>query len=119
MQFHPRDIGTLLIGYPEGAVIYSFSQNKPLKFFQYEVPRGAPGGDPDVASPREMRRPRLTHAIWHPTGTFILTAHDDSSLVSGIREMAVLWKPGQSRTRESICRTVYNQAPELVMVPDL
>lgn len=43
MQFHPRDIGTLLIGYPEGAVIYSFSQNKPLKFFQYEVPRGAPG----------------------------------------------------------------------------
>lgn len=29
----------------------------------------------------EVRHPRLTHALWHPTGTFILTAYDDSSLV--------------------------------------
>lgn len=89
MQFHPKDIGTLLIGYSEGAVIYSFKQNMALKFFQYEVPRGAPGGDGDPAVVNETRHPRLTHAIWHPTGTFILTAHEDSSLV--------VWDPRDGR----------------------
>jgi hypothetical protein len=89
MQFHPRDIGTLLIGYSEGAVIYSFKQNKATKFFQYEVPRGAPGGDADPATVNQVRQPRLTHALWHPTGTFILTAHEDSSLV--------IWDPRDGR----------------------
>lgn len=31
----------------------------------------------------------LTHAIWHPTGTFVLTAHQDSSLV--------FWDPNDGR----------------------
>lgn len=93
MQFHPRDIGTLLIGYTEGAALFSFKQNKPTKFFQYEVPRGAPGGLSDLAGPHEVRRPRLSHAIWHPTGTFILTAHDDSSLV--------FWDPRDGRIVEA------------------
>lgn len=81
LSFHPRDIGTLLIGYSEGAVIYSFKQNKVTKFFQYEVPRGAPGGDLDPASSNVIRHPRLTQAVWHPTGTFVLTGHEDGSLV--------------------------------------
>lgn len=89
MQFHPKDVGTLLIGYSEGAVIYSFKQNKALKFFHYEVPRGARGGDGDPTGSNAVRYPRLTHAIWHPTGTFILTAHDDSSLV--------FWDPRDGR----------------------
>ena len=89
MQFHPKDIGTLLIGYSEGAVIYSFKQNKTLKFFQYEVPRDARGGDGDPTNTNTARFPRLTHALWHPTGTFILTAHDDSSLV--------FWDPRDGR----------------------
>ena len=81
LAFHPRDIGSLLIGYPEGAAIFSFQQNKPTKFFRYEVPAGAPGGDADPAAASRARVPPLTQAIWHPTGTFILTAHEDSSLV--------------------------------------
>src|SRR6201996_8322211 len=81
MQFHPKDIGSLLIGYSEGAVIYSFKQNKPLKFFHYELPQGAPGGDQDPRTAHQSRAPKLTHAIWHPTGTFVLTAHEDTSLV--------------------------------------
>ncbi|KAK5257214.1 Lethal(2) giant larvae sro7, partial [Cryomyces antarcticus] len=81
LSFHPRDIGSLLIGYHEGAVIYSFKQNKPAKFFQYNVPRGAPGGDADPATFNLERRPKLTQAIWHPTGTFILTGHEDGSIV--------------------------------------
>ncbi|KAI9845058.1 MAG: hypothetical protein M1838_001915 [Thelocarpon superellum] len=81
LALHPRDIGTLLIGYPDGAVIYSFKQGKPTKFLQYEVPRGAPGGDSDPGAANTVRHPKLTHALWHPSGTFILTGHDDSSLV--------------------------------------
>ncbi|KIX06893.1 uncharacterized protein Z518_04869 [Rhinocladiella mackenziei CBS 650.93] len=89
MQFHPKDIGTILIGYPEGAVIYSFKQNKATKFFHYEVPRGARGGDGDPSASNQVRHPRLTHVLWHPTGTFVLTAHDDSSLV--------FWDPRDGR----------------------
>ncbi|KAF1825030.1 uncharacterized protein K489DRAFT_387144 [Dissoconium aciculare CBS 342.82] len=81
LQFHPRDIGTLLVGYTHGAVIYSFKLNKALRFFRYEVPRGAPGGDGDPSAVNVIRRPKLTQAVWHPTGTFILTGYDDSSMV--------------------------------------
>ena len=81
LAYHPRDVGSLLIGYSEGAVIFSFKQNKSMKFFQYTLQPGAPGGDSDPTSVRGVRHPRLTHALWHPTGTFMLTGHDDSSLV--------------------------------------
>lgn len=81
LQLHPRDIGTLLIGYTHGAVIYSFKLNKALRFFHYEVPRGAPGGDGDPTAVNVIRRPRLIQAVWHPTGTFIMTGYEDSSIV--------------------------------------
>lgn len=89
LSFHPRDIGTLLIGYHEGAVIYSFKQNKPLKYFHYHLPKGAPGGDSDLGAVTMARNPRLTHAVWHPTGTFILTGHEDGSLA--------FWDPRDGR----------------------
>ncbi|KAG8630237.1 hypothetical protein KVT40_001856 [Elsinoe batatas] len=81
LQFHPRDIGTLLIGYTHGAAIYSFKLNKAVKFFAYEVPVGAAGGDANPATINTIRRPSLTHAVYHPTGTFVLTAHQDGTLV--------------------------------------
>ena len=89
LSFHPRDIGTLLIGYNDGAVIYSFKQNKPVKFFQYQLPRGALGGDSDPSAINMARTPALTQAVWHPTGTFILTGHEDGSLV--------FWDPKDGR----------------------
>lgn len=81
LQFHPRDIGTLLIGYTHGAVVYSFKLNKAIRHFCYELPRGAPGGDGDPALANTVRRPKLTQAAWHPTGTFVMTGHEDSSIV--------------------------------------
>ena len=83
MALHPRDVGTLLIAYTHGVVIYSFKQNKVVQFLEYTLPPGAPGGSPSATD--SMRQPRLTHALWHPSGTFILTAHEDTSLV--------LWDP--------------------------
>lgn len=89
MQLHPRDIGQLLIGYTEGAVIYSFKQAKPINYFHYEVPVGAPGGNADPLATESVRHPKITQVFWHPTGTFIGTAHDDSSLV--------FWDPKDGR----------------------
>ncbi|KKK26875.1 hypothetical protein ARAM_003498 [Aspergillus rambellii] len=80
LAFSPRDIGKILIGYPEGAVVFSFKQNIAQKYFEYEVPAGALGGNGDVPS-RELRKPKLTRALWHPNGIFVLTVHDDNSLV--------------------------------------
>ncbi|KAI6343157.1 hypothetical protein MCOR30_001597 [Pyricularia oryzae] len=79
MQLHPRDIGKLLIAYNSGAVIYSFKQNQPTRFFEYVLQPGAPGGTGDKVN--TVRTPRVIQAVWHPTGTFVLTAHDDGSLV--------------------------------------
>ncbi|KAF2723408.1 hypothetical protein K431DRAFT_219933 [Polychaeton citri CBS 116435] len=81
LQFHPRDIGALLIGYTQGAVVYSFKLNKSVRHYMYELSRGAPGGDSDPAAMSTVRRPRLTQAVWHPTGTFVMTGHEDGSLV--------------------------------------
>ncbi|KAL2001575.1 hypothetical protein VTN02DRAFT_1575 [Thermoascus thermophilus] len=81
LAFSPRDIGKLLVGYPEGAVIFSIKQNIPTNYFEYEAPRVAGDGDPDPSLARDVRRPRLTKALWHPNGSFILTVHEDSSIV--------------------------------------
>jgi syntaxin-binding protein 5 len=81
LALHPRDIGSLLIGYNTGAVVYSFKQNKALNFFNYVLPKGAPGGDSDPGMIFREREPPLTQAVWHPTGTFVLTGHEDSSIV--------------------------------------
>jgi len=89
LAFHPRDIGSLLVGYSEGAVTYSFKSDSPKHYFQYELPAGAPGGDPEANHASQRRSPRLTQALWHPTGTFILTSHEDSSFV--------IWDPKDGR----------------------
>ncbi|KAL8674317.1 MAG: hypothetical protein Q9168_001310 [Polycauliona sp. 1 TL-2023] len=96
LALHPRDIGSLLIGYNAGAVIYSFKVDKATKFFQYELPPGAPGGDSDPTASSIKRYPRLTQAVWHPTGTFVLTGHEDSSLV--------VWDPKDGR--KILARTI-------------
>lgn len=89
LSLHPRDIGSLLIGYSSGAVVYSFKQNKALHTFCYRLPKGAPGGDSDPATILTEREPPLTQAVWHPTGTFVLTGHEDGSLV--------IWDPKDGR----------------------
>lgn len=96
LAIHPRDIGKLLIGYTHGAAVYSFKQNKAQHFFNYEIPPGAPGGNADPSLMNVIRRPVLTQAVWHPTGTFILTGHEDSSLV--------IWDPKDGR--KIIARTI-------------
>ncbi len=79
IQWNPRDIGTILVGYSNCAVIYSLSTGELRLSFRYEVPKGAPGGNNIMAS--TTRYPNLTHALYHPNSLNILTAHQDGSLV--------------------------------------
>lgn len=60
--------------------MFTFKQNLAQKYFEYEVPPGALGGNSDVTF-HELRKPKLTRALWHPNGIFALTIHDDNSLV--------------------------------------
>ena len=43
----------------------------------------------DPTHRKVSRFPRLTQSIWHPTGTFVLTGHEDSSIV--------IWDPKDGR----------------------
>lgn len=111
---HPTDIGKLMVAYNHGVAIYSFKQDKVQKYLEYFIPPGAPGGN-GVVSDKE-RRPHVTHAVWHPTGTFVLTVHEDGSLV--------FWDTSQGRilmartlTDTHINRPSHAQTPD--MGPDL
>ncbi|KAF8250278.1 hypothetical protein K440DRAFT_541850 [Wilcoxina mikolae CBS 423.85] len=97
LALHPKDVGTLLIGYSEGAVVYSFKQNVVLHYLEFQIPPGAPGADTELAMIRTLRKPHILSAIWHPTGTFVCTTHEDSVMV--------MWNPKdgsivQARTLE-------------------
>ena len=80
LQLHPKDVGRLLIGYSDGAVIYSIKQEAPVLFMEFTLPAGAPGADSELAVIRRDRRPKLVQAVWHPTGTFVACTYEDSVL---------------------------------------
>ncbi|KAJ4187885.1 Lethal(2) giant larvae sro7 [Fusarium falciforme] len=98
MSLHPRDVGKLLLAYTNGAVSYSFKQNRAVQFYEYVLPAGAPGGNGVAAD--TVRKPRVTHALWHPSGTFILTAHEDGSLV--------FWDPKEEKVIMARTLTEFN-----------
>lgn len=79
IEWNPRDIGTLLIGYANCAIIYSISDNDLKLSFRYEVPKGAPGGNNIL--PSTVRYPKVLQALYHPNSLNILTTHEDGSLV--------------------------------------
>lgn len=85
LALHPKDVGTLLIAYSEGAVVYSFKQNAVLHFLEFRIPPGAPGADTELAAIRTLRRPHIVSAVWHPTATFVCTTHEDGVMA--------IWNP--------------------------
>ena len=112
LALHPTDVGRLLVAYNHGVALYSFKQDKTQRYLEYVIPAGAPGGDGKVSN--KERRPRLIHAVWHPYGTFLLTAHEDGSLV--------FWDPSEGRvlmartlTDTHVNRTRHAQAPDMGM----
>ncbi|KAK6509259.1 hypothetical protein TWF481_004018 [Arthrobotrys musiformis] len=80
LAMHPRDLGTLLIGYLEGALLFSLKQNKATHTMKFELKPGAPGGDLDAATIKTLRKPKLSNAIFNPSGTTILTTYEDGCI---------------------------------------
>ncbi|RVD80907.1 uncharacterized protein DFL_008791 [Arthrobotrys flagrans] len=80
IAMHPRDLGTLLIAYLEGALLFSLKQNKATFAMKFELKPGAPGSDMDPATIKTLRTPKLSNAIFNPSGTTVLTTYEDGCM---------------------------------------
>ncbi|KAK6363025.1 hypothetical protein TWF730_000474 [Orbilia blumenaviensis] len=80
IALHPRDLGTLLISYLEGALLYSLKQSKITFTMKFELKPGAPGSDLDPAIIKTTRAPKLSNAIFNPSGTTVLTTYIDGCM---------------------------------------
>lgn len=79
IQWSPRDINTLLIGYSKVTVVYSIATNEVKQQFVYEIPANALGGDCCQSS--SVRIPNLIQALYHPNSLHMATLHEDGSIV--------------------------------------
>ncbi|ORY86798.1 lethal giant larvae like, C-terminal-domain-containing protein [Protomyces lactucae-debilis] len=70
LQIHPLDLGMLLVGYPDGAALYSFKDGSCKAFFETTI---AADGH------KAQQRPHLTCATFSPDGNFVATGHQDGS----------------------------------------
>lgn len=114
MALHPKDIGYLLVGYPAGAALFSFKENRAVKYFELEIPAFAKGGDIDPSAMSAPRRPRLTSLTWHPSGTYILTCYEDGCLAfwDAKNESAPLHVRTLDDTHVNIPRGIYSPQPD-------
>lgn len=80
LQWNPRDLGTLLISYRYVTILYSIFENKIKTSFIYELEPYAPGGDFST-NINKKRTPRVIQSLFHPNSLFVLTIHEDNSLV--------------------------------------
>lgn len=83
IKLHPRDFGTILIGYPKVSVIFSLAEDKTVQTFIYGLDKTAPGG-PNASysySSDGQYYPNVTHCLWHPNGLHIAITYDDNSIV--------------------------------------
>lgn len=75
VQVHPKDLGMILIGYSDGAVLYSIKKNMPLNFFELEIPEKMP--ETNSSGKIVISRPKLTSLSWAPHGYHFLTSHQN------------------------------------------
>lgn len=80
IQWNPRDLGTILISYNYVTVLYSLVEHSIKRSFIYELPPYAPGGDYSFDITKK-RTPKVIQSLFHPNSLFILTVHNDNSLV--------------------------------------
>ncbi|RUS24003.1 WD40-repeat-containing domain protein [Jimgerdemannia flammicorona] len=67
LQFHPKDLNQLLIGYQTGAILFNIKQNLAVRVFEF--------------SSSQERRSHLTVLSFKPDGTHIAAGYDDGLLV--------------------------------------
>lgn len=90
IEWHPRDIGTILVTYSHCSVIYSLTMGEIKTAFIYLLSKGARGfdnslfidngGKKKMFSSKEVV-PELLEAHFHPNGLHVVTVHRDNSIV--------------------------------------
>lgn len=90
VEWHPRDIGTILVAYSHCAVVYSLTMGEIKTVFIYQLSKGARGfenslfvdngGKKKMFSSKEVI-PELVEAHFHPNGLHVVTVHKDNTLV--------------------------------------
>ncbi|EGV63012.1 Lethal(2) giant larvae sro7 [Yamadazyma tenuis] len=91
IEWHPRDIGVLLLTYSHCAVLYSIASGDVKQVFIYNLPKGARGFDWALnvansgkkklfSSPKEVVS-EVVESHFHPNGLHIVTVHADNSMV--------------------------------------
>lgn len=81
IKWNPKDLGTILISYKNLTVLYSLIEQSIKQKFIYEIPQNTPAGDNNSFNLKQIRRPSVIQSLFHPNSLFMLTIHDDNSLV--------------------------------------
>lgn len=76
VQIHPKDLGVILIAYPDGVVLYSIRTDEVIRFYELEY---APGSTAAVLSPHNYRRPIVKGIEWSPWGDHFVSYYTDST----------------------------------------
>lgn len=90
VEWHPRDVGTLLVTYSHSAIQYSVTQGSVKNAFFYQLTpdcRGfehsntfETGGKKKLFGLAKDVLVRMRRASYHPNGLHVATAHDDGTL---------------------------------------
>lgn len=80
LEWNPKDLGTVLVAYKYVTVLYSLTEGKIKSSFSYQLEPYAPGGDFSTNITKK-RTPPVIQALFHPNSLFVLTIHEDNSLV--------------------------------------
>lgn len=91
IQWHPRDIGTILVTYSHCAVQYSLSSGAIKNAFIYQLTPDRKGfefsnnfetgGKKKLFGSVKNVIPRMKEAHYHPNGLHVVTVHNDGTLV--------------------------------------
>lgn len=91
IEWHPRDIGTILVTYSHCAIIYSLTTGEIKNAFILQLSKGSKGYDLatfiDNGGKKKMFGsskdviPELVESHFHPNGLHIVTIHRDNSIV--------------------------------------
>ncbi|RUS18902.1 hypothetical protein BC937DRAFT_88196 [Endogone sp. FLAS-F59071] len=99
IQFHPKDINQLLIGYQTGAILFNIKQNLAARVFEHS-------GFSNI--PYTNRRMHLTVLSFRPDGAHFVAGHDDGTLI--------FWDL-RNESKPLAFRAVYEAEPRLTPEP--
>lgn len=91
IEWHPRELGCILVTYSHSAIVYDYTTETIKASFVYQLAKGSRGFDysSSVANGGKKKLfgsskdviPEMTEAHFHPNGLHVVTIHADNSLV--------------------------------------